>query len=156
MTENEVVLTEWTKKSLGYDPAERCLEQLLLCGDVGITGLFAQTLRTPAKQGGCESLGDGKGEKEDHPSKDHVDPNDPSPANRLTNEAANNGSKYRTTVGAAAKSAIANPRSLLSQTSDIVPPASVRGAEAKIPQKKRQMRSVWIFLATAQGMLKMT
>ena len=95
---NEIVLTEWSKKSLGDDFAERCLEQLLLGGDVGIAGLFAQTLRTPAKQGGRKSLGNGEGEKEDDSSEDHVDPNDPSPANRLTNETANDGSKDRATV----------------------------------------------------------
>ena len=58
--------------------------------------------------------------------------------------------------GAAANSAIARPRSLLSHTSEMVPPARVRGAEAKKPQKKRQMRSVSMFCATAQGMLKIT
>ena len=58
--------------------------------------------------------------------------------------------------GAAANRAIAKPRSLLSHTSEIVPPASVRGADAKIPQKKRHMRSVSMFLATAQGIMKMT
>ena len=56
--------------------------------------------------------------------------------------------------GAAAKSAMAKPRSSLSHTSEIVPPASVSGADAKMPQKKRQMRSVWMFLARAQGMMK--
>ena len=56
--------------------------------------------------------------------------------------------------GAAAKRAMAKPRSSLSQTSEIVPPASVRGADAKMPQKNRHIRSVWMFLATAQGIMK--
>lgn len=56
--------------------------------------------------------------------------------------------------GAAANNAIANPRSLLSQISEMVPPASVKGAEANRPQKKRQIKSVWMFFATAHGMLK--
>ena len=46
--------------------------------------------------------------------------------------------------------------SSLSQISEIVPPASVSGADAKIPQKNRQMSNVWMFFATAQGMMKMT
>ena len=98
MIDEETALTEWTKKSLGDDLTEGCLEQLLLGGDVGVASLFAQTLRAPAKQGRGERLGNGKGEKEDHPSEDHVDPNDPTPTNRLTNETTNDGSKYRATV----------------------------------------------------------
>ena len=49
---------------------------------------------------------------------------------------------------------MANPRSLLSQMSESVPPASVKGADAKKPAKKRQMSSVWILFAKAQGILK--
>ena len=55
--------------------------------------------------------------------------------------------------GAAAKSAIAKPRSSLSQISEMVPPASVSGADAKKPARKRQIRRVWIFFATAQGII---
>lgn len=56
--------------------------------------------------------------------------------------------------GAAAKRATANPRSLLSQISAIVPPARANGPEPKKPQRKRETSSVPIFFASAQGMLK--
>ena len=49
---------------------------------------------------------------------------------------------------------MAKPRSSLFQTSEMVPPASVNGADAKKPHRKRQINSVWIFLATAHGMMK--
>ena len=121
MIDEETALTEWTKKSLGDDLTEGCLEQLLLGGDVGVASLFAQTLRTPAKQGRGERLGNGEGEKEDNPSEDHVDlfevielnvphkhrvatyPENPTPANGRTNEATDDGTKDRSTVGSGGK-----------------------------------------------------
>lgn len=48
------------------------------------------------------------------------------------------------------------PRSSFLQRSASVPPTSVMGAENAIPSMARQIRRVSMFLATAQGMIKMT
>jgi hypothetical protein len=57
--------------------------------------------------------------------------------------------------GAAAKIAIANPLSSGPQTSAMVPPARVSGAEPKNPHRKRETSKQPMFGASAQGMLKM-
>lgn len=58
--------------------------------------------------------------------------------------------------GAAEKAAIGTPLSSVLQRSASVPPTRVIGAEKNIPSMARQMRRVWMFGATAQGMMNMT
>ena len=58
--------------------------------------------------------------------------------------------------GAAEKIAMACPLSLLCQISDKDPPIKVIGAENAIPSIRRQIKSVSIFLAKAQGMINMS
>jgi hypothetical protein len=56
--------------------------------------------------------------------------------------------------GAAEKTANATPRSLLSNTSEIVPPALVKGDEPKLPLKKRRMITVQMFIEPTRPALK--
>jgi len=58
--------------------------------------------------------------------------------------------------GAAENAAMGTPRSSLRQRSARVPPTRVMGAEKAIPSMARQTMRVPMFLATAQGMMKMT
>ena len=57
--------------------------------------------------------------------------------------------------GAAENAAMGTPRSSFLHISASVPPTRVMGAEKAIPSMARQTRRVPIFLATAQGMMKM-
>lgn len=57
--------------------------------------------------------------------------------------------------GARAKSDMASARSAGENMSLTTPPEMTRGAEPQNPARNRQMRSVSMFLASAQGMLKM-
>ena len=58
--------------------------------------------------------------------------------------------------GAAEKAAIGTPLSSVLHKSARVPPTKVMGAENAIPSIARQTRRVWIFGATAQGMINIT
>lgn len=58
--------------------------------------------------------------------------------------------------GAAENADIGTPRSSKRHISARVPPTNVMGAENMIPAMKRHTRSVWMFWATAQGIIKIT
>ena len=92
-------LTERTNKRLDHDVRELTLEQLLLGGDVGVTGLLPQTCGTALEQHWRVRLGDGTAEESDDTGEDHVDPYHPPPADGLTDEAADDGAEHRAAVG---------------------------------------------------------
>lgn len=58
--------------------------------------------------------------------------------------------------GAAEKAAMGIPRSSDLHKSAKVPPTSVMGAEKAMPSIARATRRVWMFFATAPGMMKTT
>ena len=78
--------------------AERCLEQLLLGCDGRIASLLTKALGTSPEEGGGKRLGDGHGERGDDTSEDHVDPENPPPANSLTDEATDDRTENGSTV----------------------------------------------------------
>lgn len=77
---------------------ERSPEQLLLSRDGGVAGLLPEHLRTLPEEDGGERLGNGHRESRDDTREDHVDPHDPPPADRLTDESADDRTKDGTAV----------------------------------------------------------
>lgn len=92
--EEKGLLTERSEEGLSDDLTERSLEQLLLGRDGNITSLLTEASCTVAEQGGWERLRYGHREKGDDTGENHIDPDDPPPADILADETTNNRAKH--------------------------------------------------------------
>lgn len=151
--------------------------KLLLRDVVRLAGCLTELGGAAGEDGGSIGLGDGEGDEDpDNTGEDELDPVQPTPVRGVGEETTDKRANcsflfsilanLRTGLsedllagpmkGAAEKAAMGTPRSSFLQRSARVPPTRVMGAENAIPSMARQMSSVSMFLARAQGMMKMT